>query len=181
MPSNRGATRVAILLLALSAFALLVSGCELIVEESNGARGGAQRNAMSTAVADLPDYDVAVSAIDFDPPLKQQSIPTNQKTLKLLAAIENKGTMPLSQLVVEARLSSQKGEFSAQDKVQVDRLSPGETKVVEFAGVAPAQMLPKSPSYRIRVTVDSQQSGTNLRSNSREVIVRVVDDGPSEE
>lgn len=87
MPSNRGATRVAILLLALSAFALLVSGCELIVEESNGARGGAQRNAMSTAVADLPDYDVAVSAIDFDPPLKQQSIPTNQKTLKLLAAI----------------------------------------------------------------------------------------------
>lgn len=89
--------------------------------------------------------------------------------------------MPLSQLVVEARLSSQKGEFSAQDKVQVDRLSPGETKVVEFAGVAPAQMLPKSPSYRIRVTVDSQQSGTNLRSNSREVIVRVVDDGPSEE
>jgi len=59
--------------------------------------------------------------------------------------------------------------------VQIDRLSPGETKVVEFAGVAPVQMLPKSPSYRILVTVDGQQPGTHLRSNYREVIVRVVD------
>ncbi len=181
MPSNRGAARVVVLLLALSALALILPGCELVVEDSGGARGYAQRNAMSTAVADLPEYDVEVSAIDFDPPLKQQTILTNQKTLKLLAAVENRGTMPLRQLLVEARLSSQKGEFSAQDRVQVDRLSPGETKVVEFSGVAPAQMLPKSPSYRIRVTVESQQSGSNLKPASREVIVRVVDGAQPEE
>ncbi|HEX2988144.1 MAG TPA: hypothetical protein VHS06_08240 [Chloroflexota bacterium] len=181
MPGNRGAARVVAFLLALSALALILSGCELVVVESSGVRGDAQRNAMSTAVADLPDYDIAVSAIDFDPPLKQQTIPTTQKGLKLLAAIENKGTMPLNQLVVEARLSSQKGEFSAQDKVQVDRLSPGETRVVEFAGVAPAQMLPRSPAYRIKVTVESQQSGSGLRSASREVMVRVVDSGQQEE
>jgi hypothetical protein len=171
---------VAALLLILFASALIAIGCELIVEDPARARGDAQRNAMSTAVADLPEYDVSVSAIDFDPPLKQQTMLSTHKTVKLLAAIENKGTMPLNQLSVEARVASQKGDFSAQDRVQIDRLSPGETKVVEFAGVAPVQMLPKSPSYRIRVSVDSQQSSGNLRSNYREVIVRVMDNSQPE-
>ena len=175
MPNTRDAARLAALLLILAASALIVTACQLIVEDPAGVRGDTQRKATSTVVADLPEYDVSVSAVDFDPPIKQQTIPSTQKAVKLLAAIENKGTMPLTQLIVEARMSSQKGDFSTQDKVQIDRLSPGETKVVEFAGVAPVQMLPKSPSYRILVTVDGQQPGTHLRSNYREVIVRVVD------
>lgn len=182
MPIMRDAARGPVAIVLLLALALVATGCDLIVEEPHGARNDdSQRSAMSTAVADLPDYDVAVSAIDFDPPLKRETLLNTQKGVKLLAAVENKGTMPLTLLMVEARVTSQKGEFSVQDRVPVDRLSPGETKVVEFESVAPVQMLPKSPSYRVTVTVSSQQSNVTLRTASREVIVRVVDSGSQDE
>ncbi len=175
MSSGRGVARRSAVLAPLLALVLLAAGCELVVDEPRAARDDAQRNAMSTAVADLPEYDVAVSAIDFDPPLRRGTLLSTHETVKLLAAVENKGTMPLSHLVVEARVISQKGDFSAQDRVQIDRLSPGETRVVEFQGVAPVQMVPQSPSYRISVTVNGQPSNPRLRSNSRDVVVRVVE------
>lgn len=181
MPSRRGAARGPATIALLVALALILSSCEFIVEEPRSARDDVQRNAMSTAVADLPDYDVAVSAIDFDPPLKRETLVSTQQSVKLLAAVENRGTMQLNRLMVEARVTSQKGDFSAQDSVPIDRLSPGETKVVEFEGVAPVPMLPRSPSYRVRVSVDSQQSSASLRSASREVIVRVVEDASSQD
>ncbi len=179
---KRDAARGPVAVVLLLALALMVAGCELIVEEPQAAgTDDIQRNAMSTAVADLPDYDVAVSAIDFDPPLKRETLLSSQKGVKLLAAVENKGTMPLNQLMVEARVTSQKGDFSVNDRVPIDKLSPGETKVVEFSGVAPVEVLPKSPSYRVMVTVNSQQRDVSLRSASREVIVRVVDSGSQDE
>ena len=176
MPTIKDAARGPMTIVSMLALAVVVAGCQLIVEEPHaGPRDSSQRNAMSTAIADLPAYDVAVSAIDFDPPLKQGTLFDNQTNVKLLAAVENKGTMPLSQLVVEARVISQNGDFSAHDKAVIDSLSPGETKVVEFKRAAPFPMVPKSPYYNVRVTVASQQPGTELKSASREVIVRVVD------
>ncbi len=175
MPRVRDAARGPAAIALLLAFAFLLSACELIVEEPKEARDDNQRAAMSTAVADLPEYEVAVSAIDFDPPLRRETLVDTQRGVKLLAAVENKGTMPLTRLLVEARVTSQKGDFTTQDRVPINSLSPGETRVVEFESVAPVQMLPKSPSYRVRVTVGSQQPDISLRSASREVIVRVVD------
>lgn len=175
MPNKKDARHGPLLLVLFLLLAFSVTGCELIVEEPRAAREDAQRVAMSTAVAELPEYEVAVSAIDFDPPLRREVLQNTHAAVKLLAAVENKGTMPLTQLVVEARVTSQKGEFSAQDRVRIDRLSPGETKVVEFGGVAPVQMLPKSPSYRVMVAVESQQPSLAFRNSSREVIIRVVD------
>ncbi|MGE5620862.1 MAG: hypothetical protein ACM3US_16565 [Sphingomonadaceae bacterium] len=179
MPSNREPVRGLVapaVVVLLVTFALTLAGCDFIVEEARTFRGGAEPGAKPTAVADLPEYDVAVSAIDFDPPLKRETLVSTQNSVKLLAAVENRGTMPLTGLLVEARVTSQKGDFTADDRVPIDRLSPGETKVVEFEGVAPAQVLPRSTSYRVRVLVESTQSNTNLRSASREVIVRVVED-----
>jgi len=176
MPINANAARGPVVAFLFLTFTLLAVGCQLVVEERDGAGGDdSRRVAMSTAVADLPDYDVTVSAIDFDPPLKRETLVSGETGVKLLAAIENRGTMPLSQLVVEARVTSQKGDFSVQDRVPIDRLSPGETKVVQFERVAPVQVLPRSPSFRVSVSVISAQPNAAIRTAAREVIVRVVD------
>lgn len=175
MPTAREATRGIAVLATLLAISLLMGGCELVVEEPQVSSSGKMRPPVSTLATELPLYDVAVSAIDFDPPLKQETLAGFNKSVKLLAAVENKGTMPLTNLSVEARITSQRGEFSANDRVRLEKVAPGETRVVEFGGMVPTTTLPRSPSYKIRVTVDSPQLGPNVRSNVREVIVRVVD------
>ncbi len=178
MPLRRDATRgPAVLVFLLLVLAFTLSGCELTIESPRKAPNDAQRAALSTGIAQLPDYDVAVSAIDFDPPLNRETVLNSQRPIKLLAAVENKGTMPATGLTVEARITSQKGEFTAQDRAQIERLSPGETRLVEFVGVAPVPVntLPRSPSYQIRVTVSGKQLDGNTSNNTREVIVRVTD------
>ncbi len=156
-------------------FVFFLTGCELSVEEPQGTGGAGERAALSTASAPLPQYDVAISAIDFDPPLRRETLLTSQGPVKLVAAVENRGTMQLSKLVVEARVTNQRGDFSAQDQVQVDKLSPGETKVVEFEGVGPVTNLPRSPSFRIKVAVDGPQLDSRAAKPSRELIVRISD------
>jgi hypothetical protein len=177
MPNTRGAARGPAVLSSLFvfAFALFLTGCELSLQEPQGASEGGQRVAMSTVAAPLPQYDVAISAIDFDPPLKPGAVLNPARPVKLMAAVENKGSMQLSKLVVEARVSDQRGDFSAQGQVQVDKLSPGETRVVEFQGVAPVSGLPRSPSFKIKIDVDGAQLDPALPKPSRELVVKVTD------
>jgi len=176
MPVGRDSIRGPVVLVLLFLLVLSLTGCDLTIEEPQATQvPDGMPSALSTGVVQLPLYDAAVSAIDFDPPLKRDLLLTELRSVKLLAAVENRGTMPLAELSVEARLSSEKGELLARDVAHVDTLSPGETKVVEFQRVVPASGLPKSSSYRVSVTVGSKEPDSNLQNNSREVIVRVVE------
>jgi hypothetical protein len=177
MPIPRDAVRSPAVLFTLVAFAFaaLLTGCRVSIEEPQSAGTNVQRTTAPTVAAPLPRYDVAISAIDFGPPLKRESLLNPQQPVKLVAAVENKGTMQLSRLVVEARVTNQKGDFTAQDQVEVDKLSPGETRIVEFGGPVTLTTLPKSSSFRIRVAVDSAQMDPAAPKPSRELIVRVTD------
>ncbi len=170
----RGPAAVSLLFI-LFALIFLPTGCRVSVEEAQGTAKDGQQVAMSTSAAPLPLYAVSISAIDFDPPLKQNTLIDSQQPVKLVAAIENKGSAQLRQLVVEARVTSQHADYSADEQVRVDRLSPGETKVVEFKGVGPLTELPKSPSYRVSVSVDSPQLDPAMPKPSRVLTVKVAD------
>jgi hypothetical protein len=153
---------------------LLASGCGVIIEDTKPVADSGRRAALSVSTTELPPYAIAISALDFDPPLSPEALLDSRRPVKLVAAVENKGTMPLSWLTVEARIVNQKGDFSEQDHARIEKLSPGETRVVEFERVAPLPNIPRSPSYRIRVSVD----GPDLNSSpkpSRELVVRVSD------
>lgn len=177
MPTRWYAARGPVVLSVFVAFALvfLQTGCEIKVEGPQGASKDGEQVAMSTSTTPLPQYSVSISAIDFDPPLKSDNLLKSQQPVTLVAAVENKGTAQLTQLTVVAQVSSQRGEYSARDQVQVDKLSPGETKVVKFKGVAPLAELPKSPSYRISVSVDSPQLDPAVPRPSRVLTVKVAD------
>lgn len=175
MPT-RDAIRGPAVVFFLSALAvILTAGCIVSIEESNKTGDGGKRQAESVAAAPLPSFDVAISAVDFDPPLSRDVPFDAQHHVKLMAAVENKGTMQLSKLVVVARLASQRGDFSTQDRVNVDSLSPGETRVVEFDAVAPpADALPRSRSFSIKVSVEGPQLDSSLPKPTRELVVRVA-------
>lgn len=177
MPTRRSAARAPAVLsfLFVSAFVLLLTGCEVSVQEPPGAAKDGQQVAVPTSTAPLPQYDVSISAIDFDPPLRRDILLNSQRPAKLVAAVENKGSTQLRKLVVEAQVSNQSGDYSARDQVQLDKLSPGETRVVEFDGMGPFTGLPKSPSFKIRVSVDGPQLDPALPKPSRELTVKVSD------
>ena len=174
MPIEGYRARGLLLLTGMLVILLSSTACRLTVEEQQQPVEP-QRTAMSVGVGALPEFDAAVSAIDFDPPLPWDSLLTNRRPVKLLAAVENNGTRPLYDLVVEARLSSQQGEFSARDQLKVARLAPGETKVVEFGRMMPATALPRSPSYTVRVTVGGGQRDAHPENNNHEISIRVSD------
>lgn len=153
--------------------ASLVTACEVSVVEPQATSQATQQVALSTGVRALPAYDVAVSAVDFDPLLRRESLASSAGQVKLLAAVENRGTMPLTRIMVEARLTSPKGEFTAQDRAQIARLSPGEVNVVEFEGMQPSSSLPTASSYKITVRADAQQADSYAADNVREVVIRV--------
>jgi hypothetical protein len=167
--------------LALLAGALVVltsmTACKVTVEEVKPRTPvvEVQRTAMAQAVSALPDFDAAVSAVDFDPPIRSDTILRSQRPVKLLAAVENSGTMPLYDLRVEAFISSQGNGSLLHDWVTVEKLAPGETRVVEFQQMASLATLPKSSFYRIGVTVGGRQPDANPKNNIHEVIVRVGD------
>ncbi len=175
MPTAREAIRGVAVLVAIFSLSLVLAGCELVVEEPAQSNSSRSWDPLAPSATGLPQYDVSVSAIDFDPPLKRQALQGYTKPVKLLAAVENKGTMALTNLIVEASIASQNGDFSARNRVSLEKVAPGETRVVEFAGMLPDSNAPRSPSYRIRVIVEGKQLGSNVRGNVREVIVRVVD------
>ena len=165
----------ALVLLTALAFLVLSAGCSVIVDEANKAADVGVRSTASAAAAPLPQYDVAISAVDLDPPLRQGAVLSPNQPFKLVAAVENRGSMPLSALQVQARFSSQQGDFSVQDQISLDRLSPGETRVVEFRRVGTVSSLPRSPSYSIIVSIDAPQMDSSRPKPTRELTVRVVD------
>jgi hypothetical protein len=174
-------TRFRSLRLALFAGALVIllssTACSVVVEEVKQSPPvvEAQRTAMVQGVSTLPEFDAAVSAIDFDPPIRSDTTLRSQRSVKLLAAVENNGTMPLYDLKVEAYLSSQGNGSAIQDSVTVEKLAPGETRVVEFHRMGSISTLPKSSFYRIGVTVSGRQPDANSQNNTHEVVVRVSD------
>jgi hypothetical protein len=164
-------------LLAGTLVVLLSSAaCQVSLEEVNQSPPvEVQRTAMAQSVSSLPEFDAAVSAIDFDPPIRSDTILRSQRPVRLLAAVENNGTMPLYDLRVEAFLSSQGNGSTIKDWVKVERLAPGETRVVEFQRMASVSTLPKSSFYRIGVTVSGRQPDADPTNNTHEMIVRVSD------
>lgn len=163
-------------LLAVLSVALLTMACDVMIEDRpDDAIHPGQRTSPLALTRQLPRYEVAISAIDFDPPLSRQNLQDDSRPVKLVAAVENKGTMQLSKLTVVARIENQKGDFSEQDQIIIDKLTPGEARVVEFDGVAPLPDLPRSPSYRIRVTVDGPQLESWRPKPTRELLVRIMD------
>jgi len=177
MPTRDAISGQAVLaLLAVLIVVLLASACDVAIEDRSGdASYPGQRSSPLALTRQLPRYEVAISAIDFDPPLSRQTLEDASRPVKVVAAVENKGTMQLSKLTIVARIENQKGDFSEQDQVSIDKLIPGEARVVEFERVSPLPVLPRSPSYRIRVTVDGPQLDSWRAKPSRALLVRVMD------
>ena len=145
---SRGWTRSAVLAVALLAV-IWASGCRSI--QVIDRTPSTTEPTPSTQVQNAERHNLAVLAVDFDPPLEYDEIIALRdrgEGITLLVAIENTGTTTEREVRVEVELSKAGADAPFLHKEgQIDVIAPGEIKLVRFKDAE----IPFSYSYQLTV------------------------------
>lgn len=116
----------------------------------------------------VEEHDLAVLAVDFDPPLVYEEIVARRNRgegITLLVAVENAGVHTEQDVSVEVELSKDGGETAILYKEgRVDTIAPGEIKIVQFKDAD----IPFSYAYTLRVDVIPVAGETRLHDNQKQ-------------
>ena len=118
-----------------------------------------------TQVQPLDEHNLAVLAVDFDPPLEYEEIISSKnsgKGITLLVAIENTGSVAETDVVVEVELYQDEEDKPFLHKTSsVDGIVPGEIELVRFKDTE----IPFSDRYRLKVYVVPVSGEVNAVDN----------------
>ncbi|MDP2662965.1 MAG: hypothetical protein Q8R28_19795 [Dehalococcoidia bacterium] len=159
---NRGPIalwRVALLLM------FLLTGCRLADVAVSQGKPSAEATAAPpiTLRALVSGPDVAVSAVDFVPPLSSNSNVTSGE-LSLVVAIENKGNRTEQNVRVVAQITDQDEKVLHSEAQTVNSLAAGEGKVVQFGRLSD---LPLRPIYIVKVWTVAVSGEEHLDDNMK--------------
>ena len=97
-------------------------------------------------------HNLAVLAVDFDPPLNYQQLIVRRQSVELLVAVENTGTVTEKNVTVRAQLTTPKdSDLLLTRGASVASIAPGEIQVVRFGQLGE---IPYHQVYRLEVAVD---------------------------
>jgi hypothetical protein len=110
-------------------------------------------------------HDLAVLAVDFDPPLDYQQLILRQRSVALLVVIENSGTVTERDVIVRAQLSAPpEDDLLVTQDLRVGSIAPGEIQIVRFEGLG---KIPYYDAYQLEVAVDPVGGEIDLGNNRR--------------
>lgn len=119
----------------------------------------------SPASTESKDHNLAVLAVDFDPPLSYQQLILDHQSVALLVAVENVGASSEQNVMVRAQLTTPEDpEFSISQGASVESIAPGEVQVVRFSQLG---KIPYHQVYRLEVIVDPVQGEKIQGDNSK--------------
>jgi hypothetical protein len=99
----------------------------------------------------VDEHDLAVLAIDFDPPLEYEQIVVKGEQATLLVAVENIGLQTATDVEVKARLSAYEDDTPILERTShLDTIAPGQIKIAHFKDMS---RIPYRPAYRLKVWV----------------------------
>jgi hypothetical protein len=161
MSSSRVHTLLSILLLMTVA----LSGCvdvELIDRSASDPASG-----LSSEQKDPDQHDLAILAVDFDPPLNYEDImacKSRGEGITLLVAVENTGVTTEQNVMVQASLSERSSDRVYVEKQgMIETISPGEIKIVQLHDTD----IPFSTEYKLSVAVVPVAGEIQTDDNSR--------------
>ena len=113
------------------------------------------------------EHDLAVLAVDFDPPLDYQEIIARKSRgegITLLVAVENIGVRTERDVLVQARLSERSSETTYVEKQgTIETIAPGEIKIVHLRDTD----IPFSFEYTLSVFVLPVAGEMRIDNNSK--------------
>ena len=121
---------------------------------------------MSRTETALPGaHDLAILAIDFNPPLECKELWAEQGEVTLLIAVENRGLCHEKEVRVCASLSDcYSSETLLRQSTTLPELAPGQVRVVRFAGIS---NVPRRSAYLLQVEVSPPEGERALDDNAR--------------
>jgi len=121
--------------------------------------------------AEAGRHDLAVLAVDFDPPLSYQELIVRRRSVVLLVVIENRGTATERDVVVRAELSTPEDKALVLSRTSgVTSIAPGEIQIVRF------DQLPKFPyheTYHLEIAVEPAPGEGNVADNNKAFDIQI--------
>lgn len=110
-------------------------------------------------------HNLAVLAVDFDPPLSYQQLVIRPQAVELLVVIENTGTATEQGVTVRAQLSTPENtEYLLTQGASVASIAPGEIQIVRFARLSE---IPFHQTYNLEVVVEPVLGEIDLTDNTK--------------
>jgi hypothetical protein len=149
----------------------VLTGCvEVEVRDATPAASTSEPFTSSLLEGDK-EHNLAVLAVDFDPPLDYQQLIIRSQSVALLVAIENTGTATERDVTVRAQLSTAEDpEFLLAQGASVASIAPGEVQIVRFARLG---QIPYHQVYRLEVAVDPVEGERDLNDNHRAFDIQI--------
>lgn len=159
-----------VLLLALIA----LTGCAEIEVVDTLPAASTPDTFISPLSAGSKNHNLAVLAIDFDPPLNYQQLILRQQSIALLVAVENTGTDTERDVMVRAQLTSPEDpDLLMTQGASVTSIAPGEIKVVRFARLG---KIPYHQTYHLEAWVELVDGESNAADNHRAFEIQIHQD-----
>lgn len=161
--SSQGWWRAAALSILL--LAVCASGCiNIEVVDRTPSTSG---TTPSTQGQQPVDHNLAVLAVDFDPPLEYDEIMSRRERgegITLLVAVENTGVVAEENVTVSVELAKDGAQtVFLRKQAAVGAIAPGEIKLVRFKDTE----IPFSYEYQLKVHVAEVEGETNTADNTR--------------
>jgi hypothetical protein len=116
-------------------------------------------------------HNLAILAVDFDPPLTYQQLIIRRQSVALLVAVENTGTETEQDVTVRAQLSTpENSEFLLTQGASVASIAPGEIQIVHFARLGE---IPYHQTYSLEVIVDPVDGEADLSENRKAFDIQI--------
>lgn len=156
--------------LAIALPALLLAGCVQVSVLDRTA--SPEDQVLAAALNTREEHDVAILAVEFDPPLDALQAVTDASQVTLRVAVENKGYRKETEVQVVVRLlASQTDELLQSETQTLSSLSPGEIQVLQFRGVLSS---PGGVRYRLEISADAVSGETRVLNNYKSYEIRIT-------
>jgi hypothetical protein len=128
----------------------------------------------STDSAPIGDeaHDLAILAVDFDPPLDYHHLIILRQSVALLVVVENTGTTTERDVTVLAQLTSPDDpQLLLAGITTTESIAPGEVQILRFT---PLVDIPYYPNLHLEVLVDPVAGETDTSDNRKALDIQIL-------
>jgi hypothetical protein len=117
-------------------------------------------------------HDLAILAVDFDPPLDYHNLIILRQSVALLVVVENTGTTTERNVTVQAHLTSaDEAQFLLEERTTTESIAPGEVQILRFTPLAD---IPHHANFHLEVLVDPVDGETDTSDNQRVLDIQIL-------
>jgi hypothetical protein len=117
-------------------------------------------------------HDLAILAVDFDPPLDYHNLIILRQSVTLLVVVENTGTTTERDVSVQAQLTSPDDEqLLLAGSASAESIAPGEVQILRFAPLAD---IPHYLHFHLEVLVEPVEGETDTSDNRKALDIQIL-------